>query len=75
MDETFTCEQCGNKFVGQYNGANFAKYCSKECGDIVQSKIDAWTYSGAWLNDLSALTGAIAAQQVEHLTESVTQAK
>jgi hypothetical protein len=63
MDETLTCHQCGNSFIGQYNGANFDKYCSTACKNIVQAQVDAWTYSGAWLNDLSALTGAIAAQQ------------
>ena len=64
MDENFICEQCGNKFVGQYNGANFARYCSKECKDIVQAKVNAWTYSGQWLNDLSALTNGIAAHSL-----------
>lgn len=73
MDETLTCHQCGNSFVGQYNGANFDKYCSSECKHIVQAQVDAWTYSGAWLSDLSALTGAIAAQQGQHLTEIPTQ--
>ena len=65
MDENFICEQCGNKFVGQYNGANFARYCSKECKDIVQAKVNAWTYSGQWLNDLFALTNGIAAHSTE----------
>ena len=60
MEHHLTCQQCGNSFFGQYE-----KYCSIGCKNIVQAKIDAWTYSGAWLNDLSSLTNGIAAQQVE----------
>lgn len=63
MDETLICQQCGQSFMGQYNGTRFAKYCSKECTDIVQEQVNAWTYSGDWLKDLSALTKGIAAQQ------------
>jgi hypothetical protein len=40
---------------------------SYQCGTS-----DIWTYSGAWLNDLSALTAAIAAQQGQLSTEIPT---
>lgn len=58
MEQILKCRQCDKSFTGQYE-----IYCSKECQNIVQAQIDAWTYSGAWLKDLSALTNSIAAQQ------------
>jgi hypothetical protein len=68
MEHILNCHQCGNSFLGQWE-----KYCSTGCKNIVQAQVDAWTYSGAWLNDLSALTGAIATQQGQHLTEIPTK--
>lgn len=61
MKETFKCKECGNDFVGAYNGSNFPLYCGKVCREAVQAREDAVMYSGQWLNDLSALTAGIAA--------------
>lgn len=68
MEEQFTCDMCGKKFIGRYNGANFARFCGKECGAKYQAGVDAWMYSGQWLNDLAKITS-----QIAHLTESLRQ--
>lgn len=68
MEHHLTCQQCGNSFFGQWE-----KYCSTDCKNIVQAQVDTWTYSGAWLNDLSALTGAIAAQQGQQSTPNAAE--
>jgi hypothetical protein len=72
MDETFNCKECGNDFVGAYNGSNFPLYCGKVCREAVDARETAWMYSGQWLKDLSAVTAGIAAQQGQQSTPSLT---
>ena len=67
MDETFKCKECGNDFVGDYNGSNFPLYCGEVCREAVDARQTAWMYSGQWLKDLSAVTAGIAAQQGQGL--------